>query len=199
MFTIGALYAGDAAAGEALLAPLRELGTPVADFSGRMPYAEVQRLFDTITPFGERRCYWKSRFLDRLDDAAIDAICAHNAAPPSPDTVSSIWDLGGAFAAVPAHATAFGDRSMPWMVSFDAAWTSPADDEASIAWARRGWDLVAPWAAGDRVYLNFPGHGEDAALAERAFGAANHARLRAIKATYDPQNLFRFNQNIPPA
>jgi FAD/FMN-containing dehydrogenase len=199
VFTLGALYAGDPAAGEAWLAPLRELGTLVADFSGRMPYVEVQRLFDTITPFGERRCYWKSRFLATLDDAAIDAICAHNAAPPSPDTVSSIWDLGGAFAAVPAHVTAFGDRSMPWMVSFDAAWSSPADDEASMAWARRGWDLVAPWAAGDRVYLNFPGHGEDASLTEQAFGAANHARLRAIKATYDPQNLFRFNQNIPPA
>ena len=60
-------------------------------------------------------------------------------------------------------------------------------------------DLVAPWAAGERIYLNFAGHGEDASLTERAFGAANHARLRAIKATYDPQNLFRFNQNIPPA
>ena len=104
-----------------------------------------------------------------------------------------------AFGAVPADATAFGDRSMPWMVSFDSCWSSPADDEANIAWSRRGWDLVGPWAAGERIYLNFAGHGEDASLTERAFGAANHARLRAIKATYDPQNLFRFNQNIRPA
>lgn len=199
VFTIGALYAGDAAAGEALLAPLRELGPLVADFSGRMPYVDVQRLFDAITPFGQRRCYWKSRYLAALDDGAIDAMCTHNRMSPSPDTVSSIWNFGGAVAAVPADATAFGDRSMPWLVSFDASWSSPADDEANIAWARRGWDIVAPWADGERVYLNFPGHGEDAALAERAFGAANHARLRAIKATYDPQNLFRFNQNIPPA
>ena len=96
-------------------------------------------------------------------------------------------------------ATAFGDRSMPWMVSFDSIWDRPADDAANLAWSRGGWDALAPWAAGDRIYLNFPGHGEDGSLTERAFGTSNHQRLRQIKRRYDPANAFRFNQNIEPA
>ena len=199
VYTVAALFAGDAAEGEALLAPLLEQGPLVTDFSGRMPYTDVQQLFDTVIPFGKHRSYWKSRYLATLDDSTIDAICDHNRRPPSPNTLSSIWGFGGATARVPADATAFGDRSMPWMVSLDAIWTAPADDAANIAWAREGWDRVAPWASGERIYLNFPGHGEDASLIEQAVGAANHRRLREIKRHYDPHNMFRFNQNIEPA
>jgi berberine-like enzyme len=99
---------------------------------------------------------------------------------------------------VPAEATAFGDRSMPWMTSFDSMWTDGADDAANIGWTRAGWDAMAPWAAGNRIYLNFPGHGEDPTLAEQAFGPTNHERLRTIKFRYDPTNVFRFNANIEP-
>jgi FAD/FMN-containing dehydrogenase len=199
VYTIAAMDAGDAAAGEALLAPLRAQGRLVTDYSGRMAYTDAQQLFDTVIPFGQHRCYWKSRYLATLDDATIDALCAHNAAPPSANTLSSIWNFGGATARVSADATAFGDRSMPWMASFDSIWTEPADDASNIAWTRAGWEALAPWSAGDRVYLNFAGHGEDAALTERAFGPANHRRLREIKRRYDPANVFRFNQNIEPA
>ena len=199
VYTVAALFAGDAAEGEALLAPLAAQGPLVTDFSGRMPYTDAQQLFDAVIPFGKHRCYWKSRYLATLDDATIDAICEHNRRPPSPNTLSSIWSFGGATARVPADATAFGDRSMPWMVSFDAIWSDDADDEANIAWGREGWDRTASWAAGDRIYLNFAGHGEDAALTEQAFGAANHRRLRAIKGRYDPANRLRFNQNIEPS
>jgi len=199
VYTVAALYAGDAVEGEALLAPLREQGSMVTDFSAQMPYTDVQQLFDAVAPFGQHRSYWKSRYLAGLDDAAIEAMCAHNAAPPSPNTLSSIWNFGGATARVPADATAFGDRSMPWMMSFDSIWSDAAEDAANIAWTRTGWDLMAPWAAGDRIYLNFAGHGEDARLTEQAFGAANHRRLREVKRRYDPSNLFRFNQNIEPA
>ncbi len=199
VFTVGAVFVGDAAEGERLLAPLREQGPLVADFSGSMPYLELQKLFDTVIPFGAHRCYWKSRYLATLDDAAIDAMCARAAAAPSANTLASLWNFGGAMAEVAADATAFGDRSMPWMASFDAIWTDPADDAANIAWTRDGWDTMDPWSAGDRIYLNFPGHGEDAALTERAFGAANHRRLREIKRRYDPANIFRFNANISPA
>ena len=198
VYTVAAMFAGDAAEGEALLDPLREQGALVTDFSGRMPYTEVQRLFDTVAPFGQYRSYWKSRYLARLDDEAIDAMVAHNTRPPSPTTLSSIWNFGGATARVPADATAFGDRSMAWMTSFDSMWTEAADDDANIAWTRAGWDRMAPWAAGNRIYLNFPGHGEDATLTAQAFGSANLARLRAIKRRYDPANVFRFNANIEP-
>lgn len=199
VFTVAALFAGDAGEGETLLAPLRDQGPLVTDYSGRMPYTDVQQLFDTVVPYGQHRSYWKSRYLATLDDATIDALLAHNAAPPSPTTLSSIWNFGGATARVPASATAFGDRSMAWMTSFDSIWNDPADDDANIAWTRAGWQAMAPWSTGNRIYLNFPGHGEDAGLTEAAFGTANHRRLREIKRRYDPANVFRFNANIEPA
>ena len=199
VYTVAAMFAGDATAGEALLAPLRAQGSLVTDYSGRMPYSDVQRLFDAVAPFGQYRCYWKSRYLAKLDDEAIEAILEHNAQPPSRVSLSSIWNFGGATARVPADATAFGDRSMPWMTSFDSMWSDAADDAANIAWTRAGWDRMASWSAGNRIYLNFPGHGEDPSLTAQTFGAANHERLRAIKRRYDPSNGFRFNANIEPA
>lgn len=197
VYTIGAVYAGDADEGEELLQPLRELGEPVVDFSGQMAYVDVQQLFDTIIPFGRHRCYWKSRYLAGLGDDVIDAIVAGNARPPSPNTLSSIWNFGGATARVEATETAFGDRSMPYMLSIDSIWSAAADDTANIDWTRDFWERMAPHAAEGRIYLNFPGLGEDADLTRRAFGA-NYARLVAIKRRYDPDNVFRFNQNIAP-
>ncbi|MEA2519960.1 MAG: hypothetical protein QOF49_2040 [Chloroflexota bacterium] len=198
-FTIAALYAGDAEEGERILQPLLELGDPLVDFTGRMPYTDVQRLFDSVIPFGRHRCYWKSRYLSRLDDAAIDVIVAGNERPQSPNTLSSIWNFGGATAAVGAAATAFGDRSMPWMVSIDSIWDTPEQDAENIAWTRSFWERLAPFADRGRIYLNFAGHGEDNdELTRRTFGP-NYERLAAIKRRYDPTNMFRFNQNIQPA
>jgi FAD/FMN-containing dehydrogenase len=199
VYTVAALFAGDADTGEALLQPLRELGDPVVDFSGQMAYRDVQQLFDTVIPFGKHRCYWKSRFLGGLGDDVIDLIVDSNARPPSANTLSSIWNLGGATAQVDAEATAFGDRSMPWMVSIDSIWDTPDQDEANIAWTRDFWQRLQPYSHRDRIYLNFAGLGEDNdELTRRAFGT-NYERLAAIKRRYDPTNMFRFNQNIPPA
>ena len=199
VYTIAALYAGDADEGEALLQPLRELAEPIVDFSGQMAYRDVQQLFDTIIPFGKHRCYWKSRYLRGLDDEAIDLIVACNERPPSPSTLSSIWNFGGATAQVDAAATAFGDRSMPWMVSIDSIWDTADQDDANIAWTRAFWDRLEPYSDRGRIYLNFAGHGEDNdQLTRRTFGP-NYERLAAIKRRYDPTNMFRFNQNIRPA
>ncbi len=199
VYTVAALFAGDADAGEALLQPLRELGDPVVDFSGRLDYCDVQQLFDTVIPFGRHRCYWKSRYLRGLGDDAIDLIVESNARPPSPNTLSSIWKFGGATGEVDAAATAFGDRSMPWMISIDSIWDAPDQDQANIAWTRQFWQRLQPYSHQDRIYLNFAGLGEDNdELTRRAFGP-NYERLAAIKRRYDPTNMFRFNQNIQPA
>ena len=199
VYTIAALYAGDADEGEALLRPLRELGQLVTDFSGQMAYCAVQQLFDTVIPYGQHRSYWKSHYLSALTDEAIDLMLEWNASPPSPTTLSSVWSFGGATAAVPADATAFGDRSMPWMVSVDSIWSAPEDDAANIAWTRDFWAALQPYSHQGRVYLNFAGHGEgNDELVRRSFGA-NFDRLAAIKRAYDPDNVFRFNQNIEPA
>ena len=199
VYTVAALYAGDADEGEALLQPLRDLGELVTDYSGRMEYTTVQRLFDAVIPRGERRSYWKSHYLGSLTDDVIDLILERNASPASPDTLSSIWNFGGATAAVDAAATAFGDRSMPWMVSVDSVWRAPEDDTANIAWTRDFWEALRPYSQQGRLYLNFAGHGEgNEELVRGSFGA-NYDRLAAIKRTYDPDNVFRFNQNITPA
>jgi len=198
VYTLACVYNGDAAEGEALLQPLRELGEMVTDFSGRMAYCDVQQLFDTLMPAGEFRCYWKSRYLTDLSDEMIDLAIANAKSAPSDNTLSSLWNFGGATAQVPPEATAFGDRSMGWMYSLDGVWSDAADDAANMAWARMGWSASEPFGHHGRVYLNFPGHGEDGnALTRAAFGA-NYQRLAAIKARYDPHNRFCFNQNIQP-
>jgi hypothetical protein len=129
----------------------------------------------------------------------IDAALANAAAAPSSNSLSSLWNLGAAMAAVPAEATAFGDRSIGWMYSIDSVWPDAADDGANIAFTRRAWEETRRLAKDGRLYLNFAGHGEDSAeLVRDAFGR-NYPRLAAIKAKYEPKNLFRFNQNIAPA
>jgi FAD/FMN-containing dehydrogenase len=198
-YTIAAAFAGDAVEGEALLQPLRELGEMVTDFSGQMEYCALQQLFDTVIPFGQRRCYWKSQYLSGLTDEVIDLILERNASPPSPNTLSSIWNFGGATAAVNAADTAFGDRSMPYMVSIDSMWSAPEDDTTNMAWTRDFWERLTPYSSQGRIYLNFAGLGEgNEDLVRRSYGN-NFDQLAAIKRTYDPDNVFRFNQNVRPA
>ncbi|WP_108816586.1 FAD-binding oxidoreductase [Loktanella sp. Alg231-35] len=198
VFTLACVYNGDAAEGEALLQPLRELGEMSADFSGRMNYCDVQQLFDTLMPAGEFRCYWKARYLTDLTDEMIDLAMANALAAPSDSSLSSLWNFGGATARVPANATAFGDRSMGWMYSLDGVWTDQVDDEVNIAWSRDGWSNSERFGHHGRAYLNFAGHGEDnASLTQTSFGP-NYERLVKVKTKYDPQNRFRFNQNIAP-
>jgi len=198
VYTLACVFNGDAAEGEALLQPLRELGTMVADFSGRMNYCDVQQLFDTLMPAGDFRCYWKARYLTDLSDKMIDLAMQNALSAPSDNSISSLWNFGGATAEVPAAATAFGDRSMGWMYSLDGVWTDPADDAKNIAWSREGWESSARFGHHGRAYLNFPGHGEDGDALTRASFGENYQRLVEIKTKYDPDNRFRFNQNIQP-
>ncbi len=114
-------------------------------------------------------------------------------------TFASIWKFGGAVQRVKPNATAFGDRSMPYMLSLDAIWSTAADDEKNIGWVRGLWDAMQVHSTG-RLYLNFPGHGEDDGhLVERALGREVYKRLQAVKRRYDPDNVFRLNQNVLPA
>lgn len=198
-YTMAAVFAGPAEEGERLLQPLRELGPMVADFSGRMNYCDVQKLFDTLMPKGEFRCYWKSHLFEDLTDEAIEEGVANAIASPSDKSISSFWNFGGATARVQAEATAFGDRSFGWMYSLDSVWADPADDRKVMDWTRDAWSRARRFAQDGRLYLNFPGlDGDSAELTRTAFGR-NFDKLRQVKRRYDPGNMFRFNQNIPPA
>ncbi len=198
VLALATVYDGPADIGERLTMPLRQLGTPLLDFSGSMPYRVLQSLYDAIFPKGRDRCYWKSTYLTGLDDAIIADIAEGMSKRPSEMTYASIWKFSGAVQRVAAEATAFGDRSMPFMFSLDAIWSDKADDEKNISWVRDLWQHMQRHSTG-RMYLNFPGHGEGDSLVRDAFGADTYARLQVIKRKYDPDNLFRMNQNIVPA
>jgi FAD/FMN-containing dehydrogenase len=194
---LAAAHAGNAQEGERVLQPLRELAIPLLDLSATMPYAALQSAFDPFFPKGWLY-YWKSRYLDRLDEEAVDAILCYAAERPSSDALMALWHLGGGAASrVPAEATAFGSREAPYMLSFDTTWTDPADTEHNIAWTRSAWSAMGRFGPGG-LYLNFAGFGEEKEALVRAGYGANYDRLAALKAKYDPTNLFRMNQNIRP-
>jgi FAD/FMN-containing dehydrogenase len=194
---LATVYTGDAAEGEQVLQPLRELATPLLDLSGTMPYATLQSAFDPFFPKGWLY-YWKSLYLDRLDDAAVPAIVQYAAERPSSNALMALWNLGeGAARRVGAEATAFGSREAPYLLSFDTTWTDPADTERNIAWTRASWADMQRFGGGG-LYLNFAGFGEEKEALVRAGYGANYERLARLKAEYDPSNLFRMNQNIQP-
>ncbi len=192
------VWAGPASEGEPVVQPLRELATPLLDISGTMPYCTVQTLYDGLFPKGVHRAYFKSVYLNGLDDATIAEIAPRAADRPSDLTLCSVWHLGGAVSRIPASATAFGDRGMHYMLSIDSVWKSAADDERNISWARSFWNDMKHHSNG-RAYLNFAGLGEEGSeLVRQSHGAENYKRLIEIKTKYDPTNLFRLNQNIKP-
>jgi FAD/FMN-containing dehydrogenase len=194
---LATVYDGPADQGERITRPLREFGEPLLDFSGRMPYRELQTLYDGLFPKGRDRCYWKSTYLKSLDASTIAEVTKQLATRPSEMTYASIWKFGGAVQRVASDATAFGDRSMPFMLSLDAIWSNAADDSANIGWARDCWQGMQRFSTG-RMYLNFPGLGEGENLVRDAFGSKIYGRLQVIKRKYDPNNIFNMNQNILP-
>ncbi len=192
------VWAGPADEGEQAVWPLRKLATPVLDVSGRMPYCSVQKLYDGMFPKGVHRAYFKSLYLNGLDDRMIDEIAPRAADRPSDRTLCSVWYLGGAVGRVAGNATAFGERTMRYMLSIDSIWGNPADDDRNLSWSRAFWGDMKHHSGG-RAYLNFAGLGEEGEeLVRNSYGTANYNRLVALKTKYDPTNLFRLNQNIKP-
>jgi FAD/FMN-containing dehydrogenase len=189
------VYAGPVDAGEAVVAPMRSFAKPVLDLSGPLPFTAVQAAFDPFFPKGLLQ-YWKSTYVQELEDDLLDTLCELSAQRPSPRSSIGVWPLAGAALRVAAEETAFGPR-LPFMLSFESTWTDPRDNEANFAWARTAHASMDRFAARG-VYLNFPGFGEDPDIARAAYGG-NFERLARLKAMYDPGNLFRMNMNIAPA
>jgi FAD/FMN-containing dehydrogenase len=193
------VHIGPKSEAQAFIEPLRQLAEPLLDISGPIPYLDVQQAFD---PFflekAERLHFWKSLYLDNLDDDVIKRILARCAERPDPWTLVTTRLMGGASARIPADATALGGRRSPFMLSIDTGWTDKADSEHAIAWTRDFWYEMSEGQSG-ATYLNFVGAGEDNEDMMRAsYGAKNYERLVEIKTEYDPRNLFRLNQNIRP-
>ena len=137
VLALAAVYDGSADEGEAVTSPLRSFGTPLLDLSARMPYRAIQSLYDPLFPKGRDRSYFRSLYLPTLDETAIGDIVSGLADRPSEMTLSSVWYFGDVVRRVAADATAFGDRSQPWLFSIDAIWSKREEDAANIAWVRR--------------------------------------------------------------
>ena len=138
------------------------------------------------------------RELAELSEAAIDEIAAFAARRPTPTTDIVIWHHGGAMSRVGEPETAYGGRDAAFHVTGEANWTDPSQNDEGIAWGREFWDAMGRHSTGG-LYLNFPGFGEEKEELVRAGYGVNYDRLAALKAKYDPTNLFRMNLNITPA
>jgi FAD/FMN-containing dehydrogenase len=191
-----ACYAGSPEDGEQALAPLRGFGSPLFDAVAPRPYVDVQQLFDASVPHGWHY-YWKSWELPPLCDEAIDALAEQAARITNPRSYIIVFHLGGEVARVGEQDTAYPQRDAAHNVNINAV--SLADDpepERHVAWAREAFAALEPFGTG-RTYVNFlADEGQDRVRA--AYGEVKYRRLVALKRAYDPDNVFRLNQNIDP-
>jgi FAD/FMN-containing dehydrogenase len=192
---LASLYNGPMDEGERAIDALRaRVGEPIADAVGPHPFAGFQQAFDPLLTPGVRN-YWKSHNFAKLSDCAIEKIVEYAAKLPSAASEIFIAQLGGATNRVASDATAYPHRDAEFVLNVHTRWEDATQDKACIRWAREFYDATLPFATGG-VYVNFLSEGEEERLAG-AYGP-NLKRLATVKATYDPQNLFRVNQNIRP-
>ncbi|MGZ4734678.1 MAG: FAD-binding oxidoreductase [Acidimicrobiia bacterium] len=188
-------WSGDIDEGREVVKPWLDLAPPI-QMVDAMPYTIMNSLQDDLTPAG-RHSYWKSGYLTDLSDEAIAAAAGVAAKVPSPFSLAEVVLFGGAVARVGADDTAFGQRDGRFLFNAISMWEDPSASEANVAWAREFFDALQPHAT-DGVYVNFLSEEGDQRVVE-AYGAEKYARLARIKAQYDPDNLFKLNQNIIPA
>jgi FAD/FMN-containing dehydrogenase len=203
VLAIPVCHCGDLADGERVVRPLKEMGSPVADLLGPMPYTAFQALLDPTAPRG---CHWYNtgEHLDDLSADAIDVLVGHAPAGLDPLTMVIVFRHGGAVSRIPEDATAFGNREAEYILHPLAAWLEPGDGERHLSWLRELVRAMEPFKTGG-VYLNFTpdereqtvaGYGADRIV--DGYGVEKYARLVALKQKYDPENVFRFNHNISP-
>lgn len=189
------LYAGDISEGKEAFQPLRDYGEPIADMTQPLPYTEHQQQADDLYCAGHRN-YWKSNFYTEITGGFIETVMEHVSSMPSPySSVFFEW-MEGAIAETEPDATAFPHRDKSFAFTVAPKWTDPERDDELIAWAQEFHTDLEPYAA-DGVYMNYMDDDEDERV-ETAYGD-RYERLRNLKQTWDPENLFRTNQNIEPA
>ena len=190
-------YNGPIEEGLAVLAPARQFGAPVADTVTTMSYGARQVLLDEPNAIHGLHRYWRSAFTEELSDDLIAALIDGATRFTSPLNAILLFYMHGAATRVPASETAFAARRAQWDFDAIGCWTDAAETARHTAWVRDLWEVAQPHLQGD-AYINHI-DGDEAAEKVRASYGPNHPRLRQLKATYDPTNLFRLNANILPA
>jgi FAD/FMN-containing dehydrogenase len=187
-------WAGDLEEGAKVIRPLREFGAPLLDLCAPKPFVEHQAMFDPSFPHG-RWYYMRSCDVAELTDEVIDITVEHSMRIRSPLTSFPIWQLGGAIRQIDHDDTAFNGRAVGHTFNVTGSTENEEGFEQERTWAREFWSALEPFHTS--VYVNFlmdEGHDR----VREAYGPEKYERLRALKRQYDPENLFRLNQNIPP-
>src|SRR6516162_4028007 len=188
-------YIGNISDGEAVVAPLRQLGSPLVDTIAPTSYVQLNTLFDAAVPYGGVQRYWKSSFLKELGDDLVEILVERSTTMLSPMSLVLFFHLHGAAARGDRNATAFGLRQDQWDYDVISQWNDPAETGQHVQWTREYWTAVEPFATGE-VYVNHL-DAEEVTRIRAAYGG-HYDRLVALKNKYDPTNLFRMNQNIRP-
>ena len=188
-------WAGPLEDGDAYWEPLRRFGSPVLDSVGRRPFVEQQSMLDAGFPHGVW-VYMKACDVGGLGDDVIDLSIEHASRIVSPRSSVIAWQLGGAVARVDPDATAFAGRDAGFVFNISGITDGAAGFEQERAWVRDYWEALRPYQTS--VYVNFL-MDEDTDGVRDAYGHERFDRLAALKAAYDPDNVFHLNQNIPPA
>jgi FAD/FMN-containing dehydrogenase len=188
-------HCGMLAAGEAAVRPIKSFGSPALDVIGPMPYCQLNAMLDAAYPKGALN-YWKSNFLARLSDEAIDSMIACFAECPTPMGQILLEHFHGAACRVGAGDTAFPHRAEGYNMVVLSEWLDPAMTPRCTAWARDTYATMGPFMAAGR-YVNYLGDDEAGDPVAAAYGS-NYRRLQELKAKYDPENVFHMNQNIRP-
>jgi FAD/FMN-containing dehydrogenase len=189
-----ACWSGPIEEGEEALKPLRDWAPVVGAYTGPMPYPAINSLFDGLVPPGLQQ-YWKANFAPGISDGAVKAHLEHGAHVPCVQSGAFIFPVDGACHRVAANATAYACRDARFSTVIAGAWPDPADSERNVRWVRDYASALRPYsdAAG---YVNFMA--DDDGNRVQTNYQQNYDRLVEIKRRYDPDNLFRMNQNIQP-
>ena len=187
-------YAGAVEEGEKVVKPLKEFGSPVLDLCVPKPFLAHQAMLDPSFSHG-RWYYLRACDVAELPDEVIDITVDHALQINSPLTTFVIWQLGGAVARVGEDDTAFGGRSAGHTFNIAGITETAEGFEEEREWVRNFWSALEPYHTS--VYINFlMEEGEE--RIRQAYGAKKYDTLKALKRRYDPENLFRLNQNIRP-
>jgi FAD/FMN-containing dehydrogenase len=187
-------YTGEAEKGMRLIEPVRRFGQAHGEHIGLQPYTAWQQAFDPLLTPGARN-YWKSHNFTALQDGALETVIDYAGKLPSSQCEIFIGLVGGQANRIPVDATAYAHRDAKFVLNVHSRWETPTEDNRCITWARDFFEAAKPYATGG-VYVNFLTQDESERIAA-AYGP-NYDRLVQLKNRYDPQNLFRLNQNIQP-
>jgi FAD/FMN-containing dehydrogenase len=191
---VGAFHSGNQQSAERELREFMSFGKPVVTNIGPQSYLELQQIYDEELAWGHR-VYTKGGFTDHLPEQALDALVAHFESATSANSFG-LWAQGGQIARIPEDATAFTGRSARFQMSSDSYWDDPAEDDRQIGWARAAFAIVEPYSRTGRYVNDVADSGPD--LARWIYGDEKYDRLVAVKRAWDPDNVFRLNQNIKP-